>query len=594
MRDLKIGLKQATVFLIFHLIGFIGWSQEATYKVSNELIKTYPFSDPNPVPPVAVNNDISRFYPYFTYEGYAVKDTMKDWKVVELENKFLKVKILPEVGGKVWGAIEKSTGFDFIYLNHVLKFRAIGIRGPWTSGGIEHNFGLDIGHAPWTASPVDYIVQKNPDGSVSCTVGGLDLASRTQWRVEIRLAKDAAYFETRSLWYNATPYHLSYLSWENAGFKADDDLEFYFPGDHYLGHDGSAHSWPSDEKGRLLSLYKNNNFGSSKSYHTIGSYRNFYGGYWHNKNIGFGHWAPYSDAPGKKVWIWSLARDGAIWKDLLTDTDGQYIEAQSGVTFNQADFVSGLHSPFKQLSLRPGYSETKTESWFPVMNTSGIIDASREGVLNVIKENDSLQIIISPTQKIDDSLYIRTGSNTVSVQMLHLQPLQVYHKKIKLAQNSDSQISVQLGVDKLSYEIGKTETGIKRPLVFPRDLDSSDSERFFLLAEDENSMRKFDEAFRDYSQCISKDPYHLRALSRVAELYCRSYQYEKALAVAQRALAINTYDPDANYIYAVVQRRMGKSEAALEAFSVAVRSMEYRSEAYSQLAGIKMQQKNFG
>ncbi len=93
------------------------------------------------------------------------------------------------MGGKVWGATEKSTGREFVYQNHVMKFRAIGIRGPWTSGGIEHNFGLDLGHAPWTASPVDYILKENDDGSVSCIVGGLDLASRTQWRVNILLPK---------------------------------------------------------------------------------------------------------------------------------------------------------------------------------------------------------------------------------------------------------------------------------------------------------------------------------------------------------------------------------------------------------------------
>ena len=181
-------------------------------------------------------------------------------KLITLENDFINVTILPEVGGKVWGAIEKSTGREFIYLNHVLKFRAIGIRGPWTSGGIEHNFGLDLGHAPWTSSPVDYILKENPDGSVSCIVGGLDLASRTQWRVNIKLAKDKAYFETRSMWYNPTPLHDAYLSWENAGFKATDDLQFYFPGNYYIGHDGAVNPWPIDNEGRNLSVYKENNF----------------------------------------------------------------------------------------------------------------------------------------------------------------------------------------------------------------------------------------------------------------------------------------------------------------------------------------------
>jgi len=127
-----------------------------------QTIKTYPFSDPNPLPAMAISKMVSSFYPYFMIDGYTNQGLNKNWKVVTLENEFITVTVLPEVGGKVWGAIEKSTGKEFVYMNHAMKFRSIAIRGPWTSGGIEHNFGLDLGHAPWAASPVDYILTNNP------------------------------------------------------------------------------------------------------------------------------------------------------------------------------------------------------------------------------------------------------------------------------------------------------------------------------------------------------------------------------------------------------------------------------------------------
>ena len=235
------------------------------------------------------------------FDGYTDKSVSKQWKIVKLENAYISVSVLPEVGGKVMGAVEKTTGNEFVYLNHVMKFRAIGIRGPWTSGGIEHNFGLDLGHAPWAASASRLCYSNNEDGSVSCVVGGLDLASRSEWRVDIRLPKDKAYFETNSLWYNPSPLHHAYLSWENAAFKVSNDLQFYFPGNYHIGHDGLASPWPIDKQGRNLALYKENNFGESKSYHVVGNYRNWFGGYWHDKKFGFGHWAPYSDAPGKET-----------------------------------------------------------------------------------------------------------------------------------------------------------------------------------------------------------------------------------------------------------------------------------------------------
>ena len=75
------------------------------------------------------------------------------------------------VGGKVWGAVDKRTGVDFVYFNHVAKFRDISMRGPWSSGGIEFNFGK-MGHEPYTSTPVDWAVRTNADKSVSCFVGG--------------------------------------------------------------------------------------------------------------------------------------------------------------------------------------------------------------------------------------------------------------------------------------------------------------------------------------------------------------------------------------------------------------------------------------
>ena len=129
----------------------------ASVKESNKIFKTYPFSDPDPVP------RMGNIYPYFRFDGYSDKGIDKSWKVVELQNDYISVMILPEIGGKIWTAKEKSTGRDFLYNNHVVKFRDIAMRGPWTSGGIEANYGI-IGHTPNCATPVDYVART--DGQV--------------------------------------------------------------------------------------------------------------------------------------------------------------------------------------------------------------------------------------------------------------------------------------------------------------------------------------------------------------------------------------------------------------------------------------------
>jgi hypothetical protein len=171
-------------------------------RISEEVVTmpTYPFSEPNPVP---LLSRYARLYPYHSFDGYSTTSEPRQWNVVRLENDFIEVCVLPEAGGKAWGAVVKETGHEFIYRNEVMKFRNIALRGPWTSGGIEFNFGV-IGHTPSTATAVDYVIRENPDGSVSCWVGGMDLPSRTHWRVEIRLPADKAYLETNVLWYNPT------------------------------------------------------------------------------------------------------------------------------------------------------------------------------------------------------------------------------------------------------------------------------------------------------------------------------------------------------------------------------------------------------
>ncbi len=233
---------------------------------------------------------------------------------------------MPEVGGKIWSAIEKSTGRSFIYDNHVVKFRDIALRGPWTSGGIEPNYGI-IGHTPNCATPVDYLTRVDPDGTAVVVIGVLDLLTRTTWRLEVALPPDKAYFTTRSFWYNATPLEQPYYSWMNAGIKAAGNLELIYPGTVYLGHAGEVASWPINRaNGKDIAFYEQNDFGSYKSYHVFGRLSDFFGAYWHDDDFGMGRYARRDDKLGKKAWIWGLSRQGMIWDTLLTDQDGQYVE----------------------------------------------------------------------------------------------------------------------------------------------------------------------------------------------------------------------------------------------------------------------------
>lgn len=576
--------KLTPLFVFFIFTQLLVAQNKAIIKEETREMDTYPFGDPNPIP--VLTGKAFKIYPYFTFDGYSQRSQKHPWKVIKLENDYLEVYITPEMGGKVWGAIEKSTGKEFIYNNDVVKFRNIAMRGPWTSGGIEFNFGL-IGHSPATATPVDYLTRENADGSVSCIVGNMDLPSRTQWRVEIRLPKDKAYFETIPLWNNPTPVSQSYYCYMTAAASVADDLEFFFPGNQTLGHEGKVYSWPVAE-GHDLSKYANDNFGSNKSNHVVGTYDDFMGGYFHKSEFGFGHWALYNDMPGRKLWLWSTARDGAIWGDLLSDKHGQYMEFQAGSTFNQ--YLQGSYrSPIKEMPFNPGVTNQWKEIWFPVKEIGGLTEVSTMGVLHVKHENGQLQIGINALSNAHAELLVRSNGKVIAREEKNFKPMDVYKTSIALEENAPYDIWVD-GMDLVHHS--ESRDLLKRPFVTTLAADPSSASSLFQEGIQFKENRNYVPAKACLKRCLQQDPLYVEAMAALCELYYRSNMPDSGLYYANLALQLDTYHPAANYYAGITYQSQGDLRDALESLGWAARSMEFRSQAYSLMAGIELQLNN--
>jgi tetratricopeptide (TPR) repeat protein len=571
------------LLFVFLFLSQVLTGQKASITVETRDILTYPYSDPDPVPVLADRRD--DIFPYHTFEGYSLKGRVQKWNVVKLENDYIEVWVLPSDGGKVWGAIEKSTGKEFIYRNEVMKYRNISMRGPWTSGGIEFNFGL-IGHNPSTCVPVDYKTVENADGSVSCFVGSLDLPSRTSWTVEIRLPKDKAWFETRATWTNPTSLPQTYYNWMTAAAVVTDDLEFAYPGNQEIGHGGEQGPWPINEVGRNVAFYKENNFESSKSYHVVGEYNDFMGGYYHNSGFGFGHWALYDEMPGHKLWLWSLARDGGIWEDLLTDTDGQYMEFQAGRMFNQYSASSKpFNTPISQTQFTPGLTDKWREVWFPVKEIGGLKDVSPIGVMNVKPENGKLQIGINALAFADAKIIVKSEGKVIFTENRKFSPMDVYETSVPLNEKADYEVVVE-GMD-LQYNPSKRQL-LCRPFVSTIPTNIVTPTSLYQQGMELKEGRGYTKAKGYFKLCLQTDPLYIEAMSALSELYYRSCQYDSSLYYANNARQLDTYNPGANYFAGLTYRAMGKLTDALESFGWAARFPEYRSPAYAQMAAIEL------
>jgi len=491
----------------------------ATVKVEDWVFPTYAFSDPDPVP-----HPVHRAYPYYCFDGQETVPANKTWKVVVLENDKIRVTMLPEIGGKVWGAEDKKTGKPFIYYNHVVKFRNLALRGPWTSGGIEFNFG-EMCHAAWASTPVDWSVRRNDDGSVSYFCGDSEYIAKTHWQVEVRLGPDDEFFSTTSTFYNPSTDGCRKYNWMNGAFALTDKCSFYFDGMDYIGHKGDPHAWPRDSEGHELSKWRGNAFGASKSYHVLNGNPSFYGIWWPEWSLGGYHDCDDGDKYGRKIWLWAQSREGAIWDDFLTDSDGSYTELQSGLAFVQPRVEAILDTPFGPPEFAPGATERFTERWGLVRNEA---------------EFDR----ISGTERATPRPMARPAdfsTNTI-YGLVHVADV--------LFRGGD-------------YDSGATAAEVRARIV---------------------GM---------YEKALSQDPNYVPALLGLGRFFLRYGDYAKAIEAAHRAIAVYSFDPEANWIEGFAAFATGDNATALERLGAAAYSPAFRAGALSTMARIHLRRGAF-
>lgn len=559
-------MKKIILMTLLALAGTTIYAQ--TVIVKDTVYSTYGFSDPDPIPQTSGN-----VYPYHKYETFDFEPSQKAWKVVVLENQWIRVRIMPEIGGKIWSIYDKTTGKEMFYDNDVVKFREISLRGPWTSGGIEFNYGI-IGHAPSCAHPVEYRTETKPDGSTSCYIGVLDLLTRTSWMVEINLPKDALWLRTRSFWHNSSGEYQPYYTWANSGVKASDDLELVYPSSYTIAHDGITSPYPTDENGRDLSLYANQNFGIDKSFHPGGSHKGFFGAYWKDEDFGALHYALRDEKLGRKYFSWAQSPQGEIWRGILTDKSPQYVELQSGRLFNQ-NLLNSVYTPFKQTLFTPYGTDEWNEYWLPVAGIGGVDEVSLRAVVKM----DDGELRVYPLTDFSGQLCVEdVDGNTILSSQVSLSAAKPFIEKLPLGKVP---AKVSLG----SYKIWSSDSQeLDRPHKINREFSLESAQGQMIYSKYLYGMRRYADSERYADKAIEMDSALAPALGLKALLCLRKLEYDKAYEYANRVLAIDEYDPMANYVSGQAAEKLGRLYDAMDRFEITAITSELRSAALTQLA----------
>lgn len=321
----------------------------------------------------------------------------RDYVAVCLENAYLQLMVLPQIGGRIHVGMDKTNGFDFIYRQHVVKPALIGLFGSWMSGGIEFNWPQH--HRPSTFMPVHHTIEEHPDGSATVWLSEHDPLDRLKGMVGICLYPDKAFFEMKVQIYNRTPFVQTFLWWINVGVHVHDAYQVVFPQDVDVVTDHSKRSMSSYPIARGtyygidygpetdISWYKN--VPVSTSYFAYESSFDFFGGYDHRADAGIINVANHHISPGKKMFTWGTGESAKGWEGLLTDADGPYIELMAGVyTDNQPDFSW----------LQPYETKQFSQFWYPVQKIGPSKNANRHAAVNLEIANGKAKVGVAVTE----------------------------------------------------------------------------------------------------------------------------------------------------------------------------------------------------
>ena len=351
----------------------------------------------------------------------------KEYKVATLENEFLKLEILPEIGGRIFKAQDKTNGnYDIFYRQDVIKPALVGLAGPWISGGVEFNWPQH--HRPGTCLPTDIFIEDEADGVKTIWMSEYDPLNRLKGMHGIRLRPDSALIELRARLFNRTPFIQTFLWWANVAVEVHEDYESFFPPDvHYVADhavraqtsfplaENSYYGIPYHKRKGRNDLRRYSNIPVPTSYMVCETGYNFFGGYDHAAEGGFIHVANRHISPGKKQWTWGNAAFGQAWDRELTDQGGPYFELMAGVyTDNQPDFTY----------LAPYETKTFSQFWWGFKNLGPVQNANEELAIRLeILPGNKLDLGVAATKRMEGLTFVlKIGEKTVDFKGVDVSP----------------------------------------------------------------------------------------------------------------------------------------------------------------------------
>ncbi|MFA9454033.1 MAG: DUF5107 domain-containing protein, partial [Candidatus Aminicenantaceae bacterium] len=547
-----------------------------------------------------------KVYPYPFLDE--LTDECRDvaYKAVYLENRYIRLCVLPELGGRIFSAQDKSNGYDLFYRQTVVKPALIGMLGAWLSGGVEWN--IPHHHRATSFMPVDYRLEEKADGSRTVWIGELELRHRMTWAIGLTLYPDSSRIESTVRIMNRTPLAHSLLYWANVAVHTNEDYQVIFPpGTEYATYHGKNQfiSWPVAQgpynrvdysEGLDISWWKNHP--APSSFFAWNYEDDFLAGYDHGKGAGVVHVADHHVMPGKKFWTWGTAAQGRRWDTILSDEDGPYLELMVGAfSDNQPDYSW----------IEPYETRSVTHTWYPLRELGGVKAANPDAALNLDISGAKALIGINVSTPMDNAeVVLWSAARQVLKRDLDLAPDRPLYTEVDLAEDArpeDLRLVLKSGGRVvLSYA---PEAPKGKPM--PREVEpplAPDAvktiEELYLAGL---RLEQFHNPTRDpyayYEEALRRDPGDARVNTRMGIQYLKQGMAKEAEAYLRRAVDRQGWnhtrpkDCEAYYYLGQALKAQDRIEAAVDAFERAAWDPGWRSAACCGLARMACAQGRF-
>jgi tetratricopeptide (TPR) repeat protein len=575
-------------------------------------LPTYPAQDADKNPMFFEYRNIQgargNIYPSAFTDQLSSKKVDRTYQAVFLENEFIELILLPEIGGRIFAGRDKTNGYDFFYRHTVIKPALIGLFGPWISGGVEFNWPQH--HRPGTFTPTDFTIEEHSDGSKTVWMSEHDPLNRTKGMVGICLYPGKAVVETKVRLFNRTSSLQTFLWWENVGVHINEKYQVIFPPDvHYAVFHTKAiiTEYPIAKgifnngidfgNGTDVSWYVNSP--APTSFFAGDSKYEFFGGYDHASQAGVVHVASRHISPGKKFFTWGNGPSSRRWQNNLMDDEGEYLELMAGVyTDNQPDFSW----------IRPYETKTFSQFWYPVQKIGPMKNANTQAALNLEVVGNSVHLGIYSTEAQNKArITLSAKGNILLDEHADLGPGNPWMKELSIPeglQNTDLllRLFAEDGKEIIRYQPDEPWDGKKpepfQPPASPTVIGSVE-DLYLIGLHLEQYRHPFISPDPYWEEALRRDPGDSRTNIALGRSEFRRGNLEKAEAYFRTAVKritswnFNPNNGEAHYFLGLTLHNAGKTDEAYDVLYKATWDAAWQSAAFYRLALIDVKRGDF-